>query len=167
MKFDEKGRELPDPTPIEIPTGFRRPETLQEQIRRLIRSEQFAAQMGRPDAESFEEANDFDVDDDGELPVTQHEFTAMALEKPNDEYDDADDNPRRREVAAGPAGDRAPSRDDSDHGSDADPDDEAGSVRRDPGQRGPAGSRSVGDVKESRQPAQGDSGRRSKGASGT
>lgn len=74
LKFDKDGRELPDPRPMEIPAGFKRPETLQEQIRRLIRTDvsAFAEDQG---AESFWEANDFDTeDDDAELHPTHHEL---------------------------------------------------------------------------------------------
>lgn len=63
MKFDDKGRELPDSTPIELPLHWQRPQTIQEQIRSFVRSElsRRAAAQGE---ETFEEADDFDVDDD-------------------------------------------------------------------------------------------------------
>lgn len=66
MKFylDEKGREIPDPTPISIPLGFKKPETLAEAVRRLVRSDQWAKEMIDTDQETFEEADDFDVGDD-------------------------------------------------------------------------------------------------------
>lgn len=73
-KFTKEGRELPDPKPLELPAGMKRPETLQEQIRRMIRSDvsTFATDHG---AESFDEANDFDMeDDDAELSATHHEL---------------------------------------------------------------------------------------------
>lgn len=61
-KYDEKGRELMDPTPMAMPAGFKRPATLQEQLVRHMRAaERLAQQNGQ---ESFEEANDFDCDDD-------------------------------------------------------------------------------------------------------
>lgn len=62
MKYDKQGRELPDPTPIEIPAGFNRPPTLAEQIERCFRTivSRNAAQRGH---ETFEEANDFEPDE--------------------------------------------------------------------------------------------------------
>lgn len=166
MKFDDKGRELPDPTPIEVPAGFKRPETLAEQIRRLVRHEQFAAAMGRPHAETFDEANDFEVDDDGELPVTRHEFTAMALEAPNGETGDADLDSRDREAAPRSSRDGGSSGS-ADSGEDAgDRDESERPGARDQGQRRSAGSRSVGDVKSTRREGEANTARRSSGASG-
>lgn len=65
--LNEKGQEVLDPNPLVIPAGFERPLTLQEQIRRLMRTEyQQLLQTGADpnDIESPEEAEDFDVDDD-------------------------------------------------------------------------------------------------------
>lgn len=68
--LDEKGWEHGDPEPMEIPAGFKRPETLQEQIKRLIKAaSNEAAAMG---LETFEEAEDFNVDDDFD-PSTPYE----------------------------------------------------------------------------------------------
>lgn len=60
VRLDERGREIPDPTPVEMPLNFKRPETIQEMIRRLV-NVQNSDELG---AETWEEANDFDVDDD-------------------------------------------------------------------------------------------------------
>lgn len=62
-KFNAEGLETPDPRPMAVPFGSKRPETLQEQIQRLVRNQvsSFAAQHER---ETFEEANDFDIPDD-------------------------------------------------------------------------------------------------------
>lgn len=67
-----KGREMPDAKPMEIPVGFKRPETLAEQVQRLVRTQlsQEAAQSG---LETFEEANDFDIADDPIEPGTPYE----------------------------------------------------------------------------------------------
>lgn len=61
---DNMGREIPDPKPLELPAGFKRPETLQEQIRRLVHSEHFMMEREAAGEETFDEADDFDVDDD-------------------------------------------------------------------------------------------------------
>lgn len=72
-KYDDQGRELPDPTPKAMPVGFKRPESLDEQIRRLIRTHMSdtAEEQGY---ESFEEADDFDVEDDDYDPETPFEM---------------------------------------------------------------------------------------------
>lgn len=62
--INEKGQEVPDPRPIEIPAGFKRPETLAEQVRRLVRSEALALEAQNAGMETFEEAEDFEIDDD-------------------------------------------------------------------------------------------------------
>lgn len=66
MKYDEKGRELPDPTPIAMPVGYHKPEPLIEQIRRLVKNE-LSRKAEADGFESFEEADDFDTGEDAEL----------------------------------------------------------------------------------------------------
>lgn len=63
MRHDEKGREIPDPRPMEMPLGMRKPESMEDMIRRYVRVEasRIAQQEGM---ESFEEADDFEVEDD-------------------------------------------------------------------------------------------------------
>lgn len=65
------GRESPDPTPLAMPAGFMRPPTLAEQVQRLVRTaiSRHAEQQG---FESFDDADDFDVDEDVE-PTTPYE----------------------------------------------------------------------------------------------
>lgn len=80
MKYDERGRELPDPTPVEVPVHLRRRDGLQDQIRRLIRTE-LSRQAAAQGMESFEEADDFEVDGEAEDFVTQYEMTEMQEER--------------------------------------------------------------------------------------
>jgi len=75
------GKEILDPTPVAIPAGFGRPESLHETIRRLVASEISTRAADRGE-ESFDEANDFDVGDD-DLPLTQYELTEMQEEYVN------------------------------------------------------------------------------------
>lgn len=69
--LDENGWEIPDPTPVSLPLGFRRPERLAETIQRLVRTQlsQLAEARGM---ESFEESEDFDVGDDHD-PASPYE----------------------------------------------------------------------------------------------
>lgn len=71
VRLDPDGREIPDPNPMEVPAGMKRPETLAEQVQRLIRTSMsnYAAMNG---AESFEEADDFDIEEDFD-PSTPYE----------------------------------------------------------------------------------------------
>ncbi len=61
--FDKWGREIPDPTPMSLPVGFKIPETLDEQIQRLVRN-QVSRNADEKGFETFDEAEDFDVDDE-------------------------------------------------------------------------------------------------------
>lgn len=65
--------ETPDPTPVAMPSGFKRPETLEERIRRLVRSERFNQDLDAAGLETFAEANDFDIPDDPLDPSTPYE----------------------------------------------------------------------------------------------
>lgn len=53
--------EIPDPTPAAVPIDFRPPPSMQEMLRMYVRSElsRVAQDQG---AESFEEADDFDIE---------------------------------------------------------------------------------------------------------
>lgn len=67
------GVENTDSTPLRIPLGFKRPETLAEQVQRLVRGHlsRVAEEQG---FETFEEAEDFDVEDDMDFPETPYEL---------------------------------------------------------------------------------------------
>lgn len=73
-------REYPDPTPVEVPLGYRRPPTLQEEISRIVR-QQMSQQAAAEGFETFEEADDFEVDDDPD-PLSAYEMLEMAPEGP-------------------------------------------------------------------------------------
>lgn len=79
MKYNARGEEIPDTTPIEIPLKFSRPPSLQESIKAMVRRELSDAAAAHGD-ESFEEADDFDMDDSEGLPPSNYEFREMALE---------------------------------------------------------------------------------------
>lgn len=86
MKTQEKRydwKEYPDPTPVEIPIEMQRPESMDEKIKRIIQT-QISAQAAMNGTETFDEANDFDVQDDFEVaePVSQHEMIDMMPEYP-------------------------------------------------------------------------------------
>lgn len=72
IRQDENGREVPDPRPVEMPLGMKRPETLAEQVQRLVRRQvsEYAAMHGH---ETFEEADDLEIDEDFD-PSTPYEL---------------------------------------------------------------------------------------------
>lgn len=69
------GREIPDPTPVAPPIGYKRKKSMfelqRDQVRAAIR--EISAEAGRAGRETFEEADDFDVGDDEDDPRTPYE----------------------------------------------------------------------------------------------
>lgn len=61
-KLDERGHEVPDSKPLHAALKVRRAPTQLEQLKQLIRSQEFAREF--EGQESFDEADDFDVGDD-------------------------------------------------------------------------------------------------------
>lgn len=62
-KFED-GSEHPDPVPLAPPIGYVEQPNLWEQMRAMIRSEQLKQLAEAAGAETFEEADDFDVEDE-------------------------------------------------------------------------------------------------------
>lgn len=62
-RLDENGWEILDPRPLEIPGNVRIPETLAQQVQRLVRTS-ISAHAAAQGLETFEESEDFDVADD-------------------------------------------------------------------------------------------------------
>ena len=73
-RHDELGFEKGNPTPVHIPVGFQRPPTLAEQVARLIRSSDVRKYAESQGLESFEDADNFDIDDanDPSSPWEEH-----------------------------------------------------------------------------------------------
>lgn len=69
----QKGREYLDPTPVEWPLGVSVPESLEQKIARMVRLGVSEA-ADRDGFETFEEADDFDVDDPEAVPGSTHEL---------------------------------------------------------------------------------------------
>lgn len=65
--MNESGQLMPNPVPVAPPVGYERKPSLAEQIRDAVRSEQLAAAARAAGAETFEESEDFDVEDDQQL----------------------------------------------------------------------------------------------------
>lgn len=81
-EYNELGEEIPDPEPVEIPLEFRpTPEDiLHRQIREYMLTQAFASKL--PDeVESPHEADDFYLDDEGDLPLSSAERAYMMAEE--------------------------------------------------------------------------------------
>lgn len=61
------GQEIPDPTPMAPPLGFKKQPTMADHIREAIRGEHLRLAAEAAGQETFEEANDFDTGEDDEL----------------------------------------------------------------------------------------------------
>lgn len=59
----KKSREYLDPTPLAPPIGFTRPRHIIDDVREMVRLE-LSRQAHEAGYESFEEAEDFDIDDE-------------------------------------------------------------------------------------------------------
>lgn len=82
MAHDEYGREVPDPRPLEWPAGLNRPESIQSMIARMVMTE-MSKHRFEPEAETFEEANDFEMDDEDPADaVTRYQDMTEELPKP-------------------------------------------------------------------------------------
>lgn len=77
--YDEQNREVLDKTPVAMPFGYEKPESLTDMIARMIRSTNIrASQSGK--FETIEEADDFEVDEP-EM-TSPYEFQEMQAERP-------------------------------------------------------------------------------------
>lgn len=91
LVHDERGYEIPDPTPMAPPIGYNRQPSLAEQIRAMIVSQKLAQEAAEAGAETFEEADDFEIGDDFEQerhspyeanfdPMTDQERAALTTQ---------------------------------------------------------------------------------------
>lgn len=98
--LNEKGQEVPDPTPIEVPLNFRRPPSLTERIKSII-AHQLSQQAAETGAETFEEANDFDVDEDPDFH-SPYEVLELQEEPGFQDADNGDTKNASRQDTASP-----------------------------------------------------------------
>jgi hypothetical protein len=74
--FDERGREVPDDRPVAVPAGWRAPESLPDMIRRFVQRE-ISARAEAVGLETFEESDDFEVDDEAPDPLSAYEVSEL------------------------------------------------------------------------------------------
>lgn len=101
MKFDDRGRELPDDTPVEVPLNWKRPPSMQEMIKQHIRVE-MSRQAADSGFESFEESDDFEVDEDPD-PLSQYELREMVEERPKSPVEAPQEKPGEQAKPDAPA----------------------------------------------------------------
>lgn len=77
--LDEFGREIPDPVPVAIPVGMSANPTLRDLIRKMVAEQLFKQAVHEAGAETFEEADDFDIPDDPLDPSTPYEMEFEGL----------------------------------------------------------------------------------------
>lgn len=88
-RHDYQGFEQPDPMPVEMPIGFKKPLSIQEQIARALRSEKIRQAQEARGEETFDDSMDFDTGDEEGLPVTPHEIRDMQEEQLSEAAADA------------------------------------------------------------------------------
>lgn len=77
--FDKLHRQIPDPTPVELPLGYSHPPTMQQQMAMMIHVHESMAKANEMDSE--EEANDFDIQDEEFAGDSRHVYTELHEEK--------------------------------------------------------------------------------------
>lgn len=71
-RLDEHGREVLSSEKLALPLGYKKPESLAEQIQRLV-VRQLSDQAQAEGFDSFEESEDFDIGDDPPDPSSPYE----------------------------------------------------------------------------------------------
>jgi len=87
--FDKLGQFIPDPTPVAIPAGFEKPESLEQRIARIVRSNEMTRLAENSGSDTFDEYDDFEDTEDN-LPWSKHEL--MDIE-PNPSIPPLEENP--------------------------------------------------------------------------
>lgn len=72
-KLNENGAEIPDPVPMAPPLGYKKQPSLHDRIRDMVRGEHLRLAALQAGAETFDEADDFDIEDDEVDPSTPYE----------------------------------------------------------------------------------------------
>lgn len=98
-QLDPLGREINNPVPVVFNTGLGKPVSFAEKVRRAVRNEISRAQEEQG-KESFEEANDFDVDDDFNFEAQASQYELMKDELPIHEFNEAVQSIQRARLAS-------------------------------------------------------------------
>lgn len=102
------GQELPDPTPVAPPVGYKKQPSMADIIREQVRLAKLAEEAG---VETFEEANDFEVGDDfdPDSPYETEELDGMVGQAIKEgRLIDTPEGPAIAPLSAASAGDGSP-----------------------------------------------------------
>lgn len=71
--YNKKGEEIPDPTPRELKIDLEAEMPLELKVMRALQSDEWKRRMEQQGRESFEEANDFDIEEEESEFKSYHE----------------------------------------------------------------------------------------------
>lgn len=71
--FNDAGEFIPDSVPMAPPVGYKEQPSMVEVIRKMVRDEALQRELDELGVETFEEADDFEIGDDGEDLKSGHE----------------------------------------------------------------------------------------------
>lgn len=92
-------RQKMDPVPVAPPVGYKKQPSMVEIIREQVRNARLAAELDAQGMETFEEADDFEIDDEPPLPRSQYE---AIFEPPIVEEKEVVKKPKEKEVVKKP-----------------------------------------------------------------
>lgn len=64
LSWNKRGEEIPDPKPLVVNPELNAPKSLHERVVEVLRSERWNQMMREQGMETFDEANDFNMDDE-------------------------------------------------------------------------------------------------------
>lgn len=106
-KWTQNGEELPDPTPLAASVPITPQKTIHEKVLDVLRSERWNEMMRAQGMETFEEANDFEVGDEDDLPPSMYEqsddghfYAARQGEIAGRMVEDPEMNAKQRDIMA-------------------------------------------------------------------
>jgi hypothetical protein len=96
--LDGQGREQLDPVPLSVPGPGDAPLSIQDQIKQALRSERLREAYDSKGLETFEEADDFDIEDEEDwrpfAPWEEDFETELERVRPDDDGSKAQETPR-------------------------------------------------------------------------
>lgn len=72
--------EIPDPVPVALPVGAERPPTIQEMLKLYLANDRVQQELADEDFETFEEADDFEPDEEDMLYMSGFEVHEYEME---------------------------------------------------------------------------------------
>lgn len=84
--LNDKGQEMPNPMPVEIPSGLGKPYTIEDRIAEIVRSS-LSMQARQQEYETLDEANDFDLKDELVVELSGFELLEDEIPPAIDEVD--------------------------------------------------------------------------------